>query len=432
LAKKNVEQKPREYTKRQVSHAKRQQLRQRIYLFGGITVIAAVILLTMAGWLFGEFLPMNKVIVSVYDTKITEKDMIDTMVIYGTAQSGLDIAQNMDYILQAMIQNILVERTAKDLGITVSDQEVKDAVQGGKLSNARKTIVRGSLLTEKLRKEYFSKQVSDSGNQVLMNAMMVESEELVPGIRSRLLNGEAFTALAEEYALNVVSKTNKGVFDWHPQTVLSRDISTSIPVDWAFKEDVKKGDISEALADNTSSKQLGYWLIKLNQRLQTADKGPSANVSAILLSSRAEALSIKAQLAAGESLSSLADKFSQYSPSQQGGGEFVAAQSENVSTNFNTYVFGTDTLTGEWSNPIKDDRYYTKGGAWVVQVVDKANDHPYSEDDKSTLIDSAYSDWVSKLWLGSTTDIAYTFDDAGRSLAIQRATKQIANSSLSN
>lgn len=432
MAKKNEEQKPREYTKRQLSHAKKHQLRQKIYLFGGITIIVAVILLTVAGWLFGEFLPLHQTIVSVYDTKIKENDLIDTMVIYGTAQPTLDLSQNMDYIVQAMVQNALVQREAANLGITVSDNEVSATSPGVKLNGAREALIRGSLITEKLRQEYISKQVPDSGNQVLMNAMLVESEDLVPGIRNSLLSGDNFSKLADQYATNVVSQTNHGVFDWHPQTVLTSDISTAIPVTWAFSDTTKKGDISGALSDNASSKKLGYWIIKVNRILDTADKGPSANVSALLLSSQAEAKLIKKQLEAGENLSALADRFSQYSTSQLGHGEFLAAQSDNISTPFNDYVFSPDTFIGEWSDPIQDHQFYTKGGAWIVQLVDKSNDHPYSTADKATLIDTAYSDWVTNLTSSASADIKFTFDDPARVLAIDRATKELKNLSSGN
>jgi hypothetical protein len=420
LAKK-IEKQPREYTKRQLSHAKKAAIRQKIYLFGGIAVIAAVILLILSGWVFGEYLPLNKTIVMVYDTPIKEKDLIDTAVAYGKAQSNLDVTQNLDNILNAMVQNILIRREAAKLGITISDQELADEVKGAKNSSALNELIRASLLTNKLRQDYFGKQVPDSGNQVLMNAMMVESPELVPGIRDRLLSGDNFTALVNEFSVNKASQDNGGIFDWHPAAILSQDLGSSIPVNWAFGENVVKGQISDDLSDNVTSKQLGYWLIKLNQVPGLrADGTTSANVSALLLSNQAEALRVKAQLKSGADLAALADKFSQYSPAQQGRGTMIAVESDNISGNFNNYVFGTGTPLGVWSEPIKDTRYSTKGGDWIVQVVDKSNDRKYSTDDKTSIIDTAYSDWANSLWLASNTSVVDTFDEAGRQLAIDR------------
>jgi parvulin-like peptidyl-prolyl isomerase len=426
LAKK-VEKQPREYTKRQLSHAKKAALRQKIYLFGGIAVITAVILLTLSGWIFGEYLPLNKTIAMVYDTPIKEKDLIDSTVAYGKVQENFDITQNLDGILNAMIQNILIRREAAKLGITVSDQELADAVKGTKNTNAYKELVRSSLLTNKLRQDYFGKQIPDSGNQVLMNAMMVESPELVPGIRDRLLSGDNFTALVNEFAVNKASQDNGGVFDWHPAAILYQDLGSTIPVDWAFSENVVKGQISEDLSDNTTSKQLGYWLIKVNQSPGVrADGTTSANVSVLLLSSNAEAIRVKAQLESGADLAAVADKFSQFSPAQQGRGTMIAVESDNISGNFNNYVFGTDTPLGVWSEPIKDTtRYTTKGGDWIVQAVDKSNDRKYSTDDQTSLIDTAYSDWANSLWLASTKDIKSTLDEAARQLAIDRVKSKL-------
>ena len=418
---KKVEKQPREYTKRQLSHAKKQALRQRIYLFGGIAVIVAVILLTLSGWIFGEYLPLNKTIGSIYDSKIKEKDLIDTAIVYAQTQTGVDITQSLDSVVNAMLQNTLIKQEAAKLGITVSDQELSDQLKGAKISNGYKELVRASMLADKMRKEYFSKQVPDSGNQVLMKAMMVESPELVPGIKDSLLNGDNFTALVNKYAVNKVSIDNGGVFDWHPASVLSSDISTSIPVDWAFNQNTIKGQISDALTDNASSKELGYWLIRINQAAgQTADGNISADVSALLLSSEAEATRIKAQLESGADLATLADKYSQYTPTQQAHGTITAVQSDNISDNFNNYVFNPGTPVGVWSGPIKDTKYSTKGGAWIVQVVDKDNNRPYSTDDKNTMVDSAYSDWTNNLWLTASPDVRLYFDDASRKLAIER------------
>jgi hypothetical protein len=389
-------------------------------------VIVAVVLLILAGWLFGEFLPNNKAIATVYDEDITQKELVETLVVYG-GMYGIDINQNLDYIMSSLVQNALVKHEAAKLGITVSDEEIDTALNGADVNDAQRALAHASLLAEKLKKEHISNQVPDSGNQVLMNAMLVESEEVAAVVRQRLTSGDNFTALAEEYAMNTVSKNNKGVFDWHPQAILSSDIGTSIPVNWAFSENVTKGQVSEFLSDNSSSKQAGYWLLRLNEEPSlTAENTTSANVSALLLSNETEALSVKAQLEAGADLGSLADTLSQYSPTQLGHGNITVDQSENISGEVNNYIFNPDTPLGEWSSPIRDERYWTKGGAWVVQIVDKSSDHPYSEDDRSTLIDTAFSEWVNSLYLASVTDIKYSFDDAARTRAIEEANKKIA------
>jgi parvulin-like peptidyl-prolyl isomerase len=433
LAKNRKEEKPREYTKRQLSHHKKQERRQKIILISGITVIVAVILLITGGWLFGEYLPLNKTIVTVYDTKIKQSMLIDTMIYFSQGNSGVDLASQMDSILNYMIQNELNKQAAAAMGITVSDDEIETAY-GKNLDEAQKAGAYGSLLNTKLKDEYFNTQVPDSGNQVLMNAMLVESEELIPQLRQELLSSGNFSALAEKYAVNTVSKDNKGVFDWHPASVLTTNIGTSIPVDWAFNENVSVGDISSGVSDNSSSKQLGYWLIRVNETPAAITESEntsvvvdtSANISALLVSSKAEALRVKALLEANNDISAIADTYSQYSPSQQGHGELgIVAESENISAPFNNYAFNANTIVGAWSDPIQDTQFWTKGGAWFIQLVDRSNNRAYSKDDKDTLITKAYSDWTNALWTGAADKIIYNFNEEERALALQRATEKI-------
>jgi hypothetical protein len=428
LAKNRKEEKPREYTKRQLSHHKKQERRQKIILFSGIAVIVAVILLISGGWFFGEFYPLNKTIATVYDTNIKQSMLIDTLTYFGKSNSGLDLSSQIDYVLQYILQNEVNKRGAAAMGVTVSDEEIEKAF-GKKPNQAEKAIVYASLLTTKLNEGYFNNQVPDSGNQVLMNAMLVESEELIPQIRQELLSSGNFSALADEYAVNKVSKDNHGLFDWHPASALTTSIGSSIPVDWAVSENVSVGDISSGLSDNTSSKQLGYWLIRVNTAPAAIEEedDTSANVSALLVSSLAEAQQVKALLESTTDISTIADKYSQYSPSQQGHGELgIVTVSENISKPFNDYVFSANSTVGKWSDPIKDTQFYTKGGAWFVQLVDRSNDRAYSKEDKDTLINAAYSAWTNNLWTEATDKIVYNFNAPERAFATKRASANIA------
>jgi len=428
LVKKSREVKPREYTKRQLSHHKKQERRQKIILISGITIIVAVVLLVTGGWLFGEYLPFNKTVVTVYDTKIKQSMLIDTMVYFGQSNTGVDLSTQMDSIMNYMIQNELNRKAAAALGITISDEDIEKTT-GENANAAQRALAYSSLLTTKIKAEYFDKQVPSSGNQSLINAMLVESEDLIPQLRQELLSSGNFSALAEQYAVNRVSKDNKGIFDWHPASVLTSEIGTAIPVDWAFSENTSVGDISSGLSDNASSKQLGYWLIRVNQApvINEEEGDTSANISAVLVSSKAEALRVKAMLEAADDIAAIADTYSQYSPSQQGHGELgMVSISENISAPFNGYAFNTESVVGAWSDPIQDTQFWTKGGAWFVQLVDRSNDRTYSQDDKDTLISKAYTDWTTALWTEATDKVIYNFNEAERAFALKKATEKIS------
>jgi hypothetical protein len=428
LVKKKEEKPQHEYTKRQLSHHRKQQLRQKIILFSGIAVLVAVVALVISGWYFGDYRPYHQTIVKVYDTNLSEADLIDTMKYYYSMYAAygqtIDLSQQTDYILSSMVQNELLRRGAEQLGISVSDDEIKTSLGDSydASSKAIRALVRASLLTEKLQSDYFGKQVGDTGSQVRINAMMVESNEIASQIHDQLLSGGNFTALAEQYAVNTSSKNSKGFFDWHPASILKTDLGSSIPGDWAFSDDVKAGDVGN-ISDNASSKQLGYWLIKVQEK-QGSD---NATTQALLVSSLEEARQVKKLLEAASDISAIADKYSQYTPSKEKHGNLgVVTASENISTPFNDYVFNAETRTGVWSDPVKDTRFWTTGGHWVIQVVDKSADHPYSETDKDSLVSNAYSEWANGLQTSAVTDINYQFSDAQKQWAIDRVNKDVA------
>ncbi len=434
MAKKDKEKQPREMTRRQLSHHKRQLRRQKIILFGGIAVLIAVVLLVMAGWYFGDYAPFHTTIVQVYESKISEQDFISTLEYYGQMYAmygqSFDISAQADYVMSSMVQDELIRRGAEQLGFTVTNQEINNSIGSNttKLNNGQKAIITASLLSQKLETNYFGKQIGDSGNQVMMNAMMVESADIVPQIRDKLLSGDNFTLLAPQYALNSASISNNGTFPWHPSAVLSDDLGTSIPVDWAFSDNVTKGDISPALTDNVTSKEVGYWLIKVTSR-SNSENISSENITgqALLVSSEAQAKYVKTLLESTDNISSIVDQYDQYSNTKTTHGDLgTILASDNISDAFNGYAFSANATIGSWSDPIKDTYNWTTGGAWIVQIVDKAGDRPYSSDDKTSLVSKAYNAWANGLWANAATDIKYEFSDAQKQFAIDEANKYIS------
>lgn len=424
MAKKKKEEKPREYTRRQLSHFQKQKRRQRIVFISGIVIIAAVVLIVFSGWLNGEYLPLHKTAIKIYDTKINTAYFIDTLKIAGKGQEVGRIQAMVDSVMNEIIQNELMKQGAARFGIKVSDEDVKAALKNTTLpvNDASMGLMRSQLIQDRLKKEYFASQVPESDNQVYMMAMLVESEPLAFEVRDKFISSNNFTALAGEFAQNYTSKQNKGDYGWHPYPILLGQLGSAIPVDFAFS--AEKGTLSSPLPDKDAYKQLGYWLIRVNN-LELDEN--SANVSALLLSSEVEAKDIKARLEAGEELGPIADELSQYSPSKEGHGELgIMDVSENISDVFNGYVVSPKTELGKWSNPIREGSYWTKGGAWLVKVVDKDNDRKLSTEDRNTLINKAYDDWISGLWLQAAADI----NNSGltgelKTWAIDRAIKEL-------
>jgi parvulin-like peptidyl-prolyl isomerase len=422
--KKNVEKAPREMTHRQLSHHKKAQRRQRIILFSGISIIVAVILIILGGWFAGEYLPLHKTIIQVYDTKFDTSYLIDSLVLFSKMQNTTDLAGITNDAVSIIMQDELMKQEAEKLGISISDEEATQywGNSGISVTDAAMNFARGQLLPARLKSGHFSSLIPESDNQVDMRAMMVESDTLAKVVRERIANGENFTILAEKYATNYYSKTNQGDYGWHPASILKNQLGSTIPLDYAFSPDVKAGDLSMPLSDNASSKQLGYWLIRVNDRPDVE----SANVSAILLSNEVEALNIKARLEAGEELAAIADKLSQYSPSKANHGELgLVTTSENVTDTLNGYVLNPSTEVGKWSQPVREDTLGTQGGVWLVQVVGKEENKQLTTEDRNTLIDNSFSKWFSDFWAESLSTIRNDITAEIQQWAIDRAVKEL-------
>jgi parvulin-like peptidyl-prolyl isomerase len=435
VAKKKREEKPKEYTRRQLSHFQKQKRRQRIIFISGVSIIVAILLIVLMGWFFTEYRPMHVTVVKVNDAKFNTRYYIDLLEIYTLvyANQQLSVDQLLEQISpslpNAIVQNELIKQAAEPLGITISDEEIRKTLEneGKQVNDANIDLTRAQQVVTRLKDEYFDTQVVPvSDNQVHMMAMMVESESLALEIQTKLINGDNFTALNEQYALNYYSKSvNEGDYGWHPAAVLEDQLESSIPLDFAFG--AAPGAVSPPLADNVTSKQLGYWLIKVLDR-------PSENqttVQALLLSDNDQALDIKARLEAGDNLSTLADQYSQHSTSKEKHGDLgvITRSSANttvISATFDAYIFDPAVETGKWSEPIKDTVFRTEGGYWVVKVVDRENDRALSEEDRTALISKEYSAWVSELW----TIYAAGIDTSGateevRLRAVERAKKEL-------
>lgn len=427
MSKKDVNVKPqREMTHRQLSQHQRAQRRQRFIFFGGIGIIVVVALIIAGGWFVGEYQPLHAVILQVYDTKFDNSFFIDTMVIYGSSQSSIDLSQVAGNILDQIKNYEILRIEAEKLGITVSDEEAIAYVSGTGLpvSDALIGLARGALLTQKMKDGYFAAQVLTSDVQFLVKAMMVESEAVAQLVRAQILSSANFTELVKQYAIDTASKDIDGDYGWHPIDIFKDKFYTTIPYDYLAGEGIKAGDISEGLADNTSYKKLGYWLIRLNERVDET----TANVSAILLANEEQAIAVRARLLAGEELGPIADNLSQYNPSITQHGELgLVYSSENVSTTFNGYVFNAETPLGQWSETLKDDESYTRGGFWVVWVEDKADNKPLTTEDLNTLISGLLTDWQTEINTAATEYVINNLTQDLLNFAIERATNRLSS-----
>ena len=407
MAKKKKTEKPkREYTRRQISSIQKQRRRQRITFFGGIAVIAAVVLIVLLGWLIGDYIPLHKTVLQVNDTKFNTGQYIELLKMLKEGQPDSDIGMLGQTTMQQMQRAEVTKQKAAELGITVSEDVVIGQLESMDLpvNYGYIATLESQLIESKLKSDYFGSQVPESAEQVHARAMLVESESQALEIRGQILAGDNYTALVEEYALDYYAmNVNQGDYGWHPREIYEVQLGSAVAIDYAFS--AEPGVWSEPLFDEEKSKQLGYWLIRVND---IPEEG-SANVSAVFLTSEDEAWEIKARLEAGEALGPIAEEYSNYSPSRDKHGELGYTMPEQISEPFDNYVFAVEVELGKWSDPIRDDKYWSTGGYWLVEAVDREEDRVVDAGDRNYLVDQLYNNWISGLF----SDPFLVIDDSG-------------------
>jgi hypothetical protein len=395
--KKKVE-KPKEYTRRQLSHFKKTRRRQRIIFISGVSIIAVIILTIVSGWFKEEFLPLHRTMLKVNDVEFNVAYYIDVMKVIRTNDSTKSSAQVAQEAGQLITEGEIVRQGAEKLGITVSKDEIKTLLTNYNLPDSEgfRGVYGNQMLEQKVKSSYFGSKVPTEDTQVHPLIMMLESDQKAMEVRERLVNGDNFTTLASEFGQDYYSKSvNQGDFGWHPRDVLKDQLSSAIPLDYAFSAEV--GTLSPPLSDNETYKQLGYWLIYLTDRPEEG----KVHVKALVVSDNVTAMDVKARLETGTlSLADAVDEYNSYSLSTETSGDFgIIDISENgtFTAAFNAYVWDPDRPIGQWSEPVLEKELWTQGGSWLVQVIGKEESREISEEDRTYLIGQSYDSWYSEL-----------------------------------
>jgi parvulin-like peptidyl-prolyl isomerase len=410
--KKKVEKPSHAPTKRQLSHFKQHQRRQRFIFGSGILIIVAVLVVIGVGVYFGWYVPerqpLKETVIRVNDTEFNMDYYVKTIK-YQTLQlesMGISVGiEQMTYLAEgaatAIQNNELVRQGASKLGITVSDEEVEEKIDEDfgeyapslmkDYKDVIEDMVRSQMLREKLLDEYFDQQVPQSAEQRHVLAMFLESQSQVSEVRDRLESGELFSEVAAELCLDSYCRLQDGDLGWHPREIFSRMIDSDVLVDSAFSAEVRV--LSQPIYEGSKTKTLGYWLIEVEFVDAEVEH---AQLKIMLLSSEEEASQIRARLEDGEDFAALAAEFSQHDESKDNGGEFEIDSKGLFGEAFDEFVFDPGLELVSLSQPIKDDTVTTEGGYWLIKVA-AAADQPIDEADRDTMKGDLLSEWLKAL-----------------------------------
>jgi len=420
LVKKKVEKPRREVTKRQLSHWQQQKKRQRIILGLGIFIVSVVLVIMGVGWYFGYYQPLHQIVVRVNNTEFNMNYYIKMLKLYGEGWPIQYMDARADEVVTIIGRNELVRNGALKLGIVVSDKEVDEKLKSydPPLSKDYRDIARTELLISKLLDKHFEQEVPMFAEQRHIMIVFLESGSQVTEVKARVEAGEDFAELAGELSLDSFSKDKEGDLGWHPEDVLAELLATSIPGEHAFGSEV--GMLSQPIYDETKTKSVGYWLVKILDRKQEPEQ---VHIQAILLGSEKEAQEIRARLEAGEDFTTLAQELSQHEATTESGGDFDWLSLEDVTPGsaFAAWADIFELETGAISEPIRDDTEVTTGGYWLSKVLEKEDNKQISDDDRNLLKAKALDEWVFSLWYDPGNEVNSYLTDEMREWAIEKA-----------
>jgi len=417
LARKSKEKPRREVTKRQLARWQKQRRRQHILFGVGIFIIAAVLSIVGAGWYTSQYRPLHQTVIKVNNISFNMDYYVKALKFYGEGQPAYYMYSLADDVVAIIEQNELIRQEAVELGISVSHDEVDKELKSltPPLSKDYRDFVRAAMLIDKLQDEYFDKQVPVYAEQRHIMAMFLESESRAIEVKLRLEDGESFAELAGELSLESLSRGENGDLGWRPEGILTMLLGTSVIDEYAFSSEV--GVLSQPIYDEELIKGVGYWIIQVLDREEEPEE---ADVQVILLGSEEEAQEVRARLEAGEDFATLAQELSQHA-SKDNGGEVTGVTPDMMSLALSEFIFDPELELETVSEPIRDDTVVTKGGYWLVKVMDKDDNRQIEDGDRELLKAEAFTEWLEALRDDPENKIENYLDGEKKAWAVDRA-----------
>lgn len=232
---------------------------------------------------------------------------------------------------------------------------------------------------------YWIVKVLEREEEAAVQGILLGSEEEAQWVRDKLMTGKDFGELAEALSEHEGSKKLDGYLgSWTPD-----EVSPAF-AEFVFNSEIELGTVSEPIFDDTIAIEEGYWLIEVLERKERA------NVLGILLGSEEEAQRVKGRLDAGEDFGELAKESSQHEWSKEAGGDLGWLKRGKENLAFDEFLFDSELETV--SEPIRYDTFSTKGGYWLIKVVDKDDNRQGDDSYRYLLKARALEEWIESLW----------------------------------
>jgi parvulin-like peptidyl-prolyl isomerase len=406
-------------TKRQLSKWQRQQRTQRIIVIVGILFFALIVGYIGYGYYDEQAKPLHQPVVKINDTVFDMDYYIKLLELYSQGKDSTATSAMADELIKVIESGEVIRKVSTDLGFGVSTDEVNSELKSLGLPDDKvyRDAISSRLLAAKLLQSYFDPKVPTECEQVQVQAMFLESNEVAKKAIDRLKAGDDFAALTKEYSLEAITKEKGGDLGWLPKDfayVFLGDLGDSLLKDIPFN--LEPGVLSEPTYDGSVTKGIGYWLVEVIEK----NEKEGSHAKGILLGSRWEAEEIRARIEAGEDFGALAKEYSQHSASKEQGGDLGWTQQGAISSRV-ALGLALQLEPGVVSQPAADDSVQTKGGYWLVKVVDRDDSRALENETRNALKLRLFEDLLSEQ--SETNSIETYLTEEQKSWAVARVLK---------
>jgi len=395
LAKKRVKTElKRSPTKRQLTRWQRQQRIQRI-----IVVVGAVFFILIGsfigyGYYAEQYKPLHQPVVKINGTAFDMDYYIKLLELYTQGEDAAVTSDMADNLIDVIGYGDAIRRASPGLGFAVSADEVKNELKNTGLPDEKvyRDVITSTLLAGKVFQNYFDPKVPNECEQVQVQALFVESEDVAKIVADKLREGDDFSSLAEEYSLETMTKDIGGDLGWLPKDFIDMflgDLRDSLLKDIPF--DLEPGMLSKPIYDETVTKEIGYWIMEAIEK----DEQKGSHARGILLGSRHEAEEVRAMIEAGEDFGSLAKEYSQDPMSREQGGDLGWIKQDS-SEGGTVRWLALQLEPGTLSQPAADSSAKTKGGYWLVRVLDRDDNRALDNEIRDVLKGELFDEWVNE------------------------------------
>jgi hypothetical protein len=417
--KEKVERAP---TKHQISKWKKQEKLSRIIMICTVVVVVAIAGIIAYGIYSEQVLPYDKTVVKVNDKSFSMDYYIKMLDIMTKGSTSDMLKYYVDTAATAIAQTEVLKEKAAAENLTASDDEINKELGQMNVtsSDAATDMARARVLTAKYLEQQCLPEQPQTAEQVEVEAMLLETKAMALDLQQKMTAGlgDNFTQAAAKLSIDSTTQSKQGYLGWIAKGY--EDYALGNLKDVVFKDSIfnlEPGKVNDPIYDDNVSKPFGYWIVQVIEK----DDTKGYHVNGMLLPDSDLANDIHARLLNGESWATLAKQYSQDASKDNGGDMGWIAPAQTTGHGMLDRILPT-VDPGKISDVVRDSTVLTKGGYWLVEVLNKSVDRPLDAAIRQSLAGNCLDTWMQGLM--SDAKVENLLDQTQKDFAVAKVTKE--------